>query len=96
MQEHRKTSRQRILKAGSIVFNRAGGIDCLIRNLSSAGACLQVVSPFGIPDDFTLVINGEQFQRRCHVSWRREKRIGVVFEVTGSALSWPPHPSCTV
>ena len=79
MEERRKTTRQRVLKTGSIVFNRAGGIDCLVHNLSSAGAGLEIVTPLGIPDDFTLVIHGEQFQRLCHVIWRRENHIGVVF-----------------
>jgi hypothetical protein len=54
--EKRTAPRQRTLKAGSITFNRAGGIDCQVRNLSPVGACLEVASQIGIPDDFVLVI----------------------------------------
>ena len=56
MQERRKVPRRRTLKAGSIAFNRAGGIDCRVRNLSPIGACLEVGSQIGIPDDFVLMI----------------------------------------
>ena len=79
MLERRKTSRHRVLKAGTIAFNRAGGISCKVRNLSAAGACLEVESPFGIPDDFTLLIENDHIQRPCHISWRKDKRFGVTF-----------------
>ena len=49
-EEHRKLARHRTLKAGTITFNRAGGIDCRVRNLSEGGACLEVASQIGIPD----------------------------------------------
>ncbi len=80
MDERRKTPRQRMLKAGTIAFNRAGGISCTIRNLSAAGACLEVASPLGIPDEFTLVIESDHSQRACQVAWKAEKRIGVAFK----------------
>ena len=80
MDERRNNQRQRVLKAGTITFNHGAGIDCTVRNLSSAGACLDVASPLGIPDDFILVIGSEQVQHPCHVTWRREKRIGVDFK----------------
>ncbi len=80
MDERRKSPRQRMFKAGTIAFNRAGGISCTIRNLSANGACLEVASPLGIPDDFILVIESDHSQRACHVAWKAEKRIGVAFK----------------
>jgi PilZ domain len=80
MQEHRARSRHRTLKAGTISFNRAGAISCTVRNLSETGACLEVTSPLGIPDDFTLVIAHDHLQRSCHVAWRAPNRIGVEFK----------------
>jgi hypothetical protein len=79
MTEHRKVQRHRVLKAGTISINRTGGIDCTVRNLSDAGACLDVVSPLGIPDDFDLVIGEEHGEHPCHVIWRTDKRIGIAF-----------------
>jgi PilZ domain-containing protein len=79
MSEHRKIARRRVLKAGTISINRAGGIDCTVRNLSDAGACLDVASPLGIPDDFDLVIGDDHSHHPCHVIWRSDKRIGISF-----------------
>jgi hypothetical protein len=75
--DKRTSSRQRVLKAGTIEFN-GGAIDCTVRNLSSAGAALDVTSPVGIPEHFTLIANGSQLP--CHVIWRKEKRIGIAFD----------------
>lgn len=44
MEERRAVPRMRTLKGGTIVFNRAGGIDCRVRNVSPNGACLEVAS----------------------------------------------------
>ena len=79
MTELRKYQRHRVLKGGTISVNRTGGIDCTVRNISDAGACLEVVSPLGIPDDFDLVITDGHSHHACHVIWRHEKRIGVAF-----------------
>lgn len=79
MEERRKVHRRRTLKAGSISFNRAAGIDCRVRNLSPAGACLEVASQLGIPDEFTLVIEHDRLHQACHVIWRTATRLSVEF-----------------
>jgi PilZ domain len=79
LEERRKAQRHRTLKAGSIRFNGSGGFDCRVRNMSPAGACLEVASQFGIPDDFMLVIDVDHLTRSCHVIWRTATRMGVVF-----------------
>jgi PilZ domain-containing protein len=79
MGEKRATPRVRILKGGSIIFGTASTVDCVVRNLSEAGACLEVASPVGIPDDFNLQIKPETTKRDCHVVWRSANRIGVYF-----------------
>lgn len=79
MEEKRKVQRHRTLKAGHIAFNRAGTIDCRVRNLSEAGACLEVASPIGIPDDFMLVVEVDHLRQPCHVIWRTATRMGVSF-----------------
>jgi len=79
MNEHRAAPRRRTLKAGTIEFS-GGGIDCTVRNISETGAALEVVSPLFIPDRFTLFVPSDQVKRPCHIVWRREKRIGIVFD----------------
>lgn len=69
----------RTFKGGSIIFGAAAAIDCTIRNLSETGASLEVTSPVGIPDEFTLLIKPEFVKRSCRVAWRSARRMGVQF-----------------
>ncbi len=78
MAETRKATRHRVLKAGTIEFG-GGAIDCRIRNLSGTGAALEIANQIGIPEQFALVVPGEGLHRRCHIVWRKERRIGVEF-----------------
>lgn len=77
--EKRAAPRNRVLKAGTIEFN-GGAIDCMVRNRSDAGAALDVTSPLGIPERFTLVIPVDRARIPCRIVWRKEKRIGVAFD----------------
>ena len=77
-EEHRGAGRQRVLKAGTIEFG-GGAIDCTVRNLSASGAALDVASPLGIPERFTLVVPADGTQKLCQVIWRKETRLGVAF-----------------
>jgi PilZ domain len=79
MSESRAAPRHRVLKAGTIEFG-GGAIDCTIRNLSNAGAALDVTSPVGIPDRFMLVLPGDGLHMSCHVVWRKQRRLGVAFD----------------
>jgi hypothetical protein len=79
MTERRCSPRHRVFKAGTIEFNRAGGITCMVRNLSETGACLEVESPLGIPDTFDLLITGEHVMHHCHIAWRSHHRLGIAF-----------------
>ncbi len=83
MDEKRKVLRHRTLKAGIINFNRAASIDCRVRNLSPSGACLEVASQAGIPDDFVLVVESDHLKQPCHVIWRTATRMGVEFSEGG-------------
>jgi hypothetical protein len=80
MMEKRIAPRHRVLKHGTLTFPGGGGIDCTVRNLSSNGARLDVASPLGLPEAFTLLIDADHFMRRCHAVWINERQIGVAFD----------------
>jgi hypothetical protein len=80
MIEKRTAQRHRVLKHGMLAFGSGGGVDCMVRNISSGGARLDVANPIGLPQSFTLVIHTDQFMRRCHPVWVSERRIGVAFD----------------
>ena len=79
MTSRKASNRQRVLKRGSITFDGVGAIDCTIRNISSSGACLEVASPVGIPDNFILVVDRDKLKRPSKVVWRAAQRIGIMF-----------------
>jgi hypothetical protein len=80
MIEKRATPRHRVLKRGTLAFSGGGGQDCTVRNISESGARLDIANPLGIPDTFMLVIETDQFMRRCRAVWSSEQRLGVAFD----------------
>jgi hypothetical protein len=80
--EQRKTpGRARMLKSAKIVFSGdSASIDCVVRNSSASGACLDVASPIGIPESFDLVYDADHARMPCRVVWRKATRIGVHFD----------------
>jgi len=79
MEDRRTVQRRRVLKAGTIAFGQAAGIDCIVKNLSDQGALLVVESSVGVPNQFTLAIPSEAMKRNAMVQWRRATSIGVSF-----------------
>jgi PilZ domain len=78
MDEKRKAKRRRVLKSGTIEFER-GAYSCAVRNLSEEGAALEVPYTSTIPHEFELVMQADPFRRQCRVIWRKENRLGVAF-----------------
>jgi hypothetical protein len=79
MIEKRAVPRHRVLKRGTLAFG-GGGIDCTVRNLSASGARVDIASPLGLPQNFMLVIEADQFIRRCRPVWNTDRQLGVAFE----------------
>ncbi len=77
--EKRIAPRYRVLKGGTIAFD-GNGVACTVRNLSSSGAAIDLASHVSLPPTFMLLIEADQFIRRCRPVWSREKRIGVAFD----------------
>ncbi len=80
MIEQRKATRQRVLKQGTLAFVGGGGVDCMVRNISSSGARIEMACPMGLPPSFTLLIKTDHFQRHCHPVWSKDTRVGVAFD----------------
>ena len=80
MIEKRAAPRHRVLKHGTLAFVGGGGIDCMVRNVSSSGARLDIAIPVGLPPTFTLVIQTDHFMRRCRPVWSNDNRFGVAFD----------------
>jgi len=79
--EHRRERRMRVLKTARIIFNGGYSVfDCRVRNLSSAGAMLEMPSFLGIPTHFDIAVDHSAKQRPCTVMWRTDTLMGVAFD----------------
>ena len=78
MAEHRRAPRYDVLKTGTVKFGR-NSINCLVRNLSTTGAAIEISSRAELPERFVLVVPGDGLQLPCRTVWRKEHRIGVAF-----------------
>jgi hypothetical protein len=80
MNEKREIQRRRALKTGTICIDNKSTIDCVVRDLSNTGAFLEIESPIGIPDKFTLIMKAAGAKQTCHVAWWSARRIGARFD----------------
>lgn len=96
MSEHRREARQRVFLKGRIVFNNgSSSFDCLVRDMSSAGARLVMSDATTLPEAFDLYIPQKDRTYRAILRWRREDGIGVTFEQPASAAPAAPFAAAT-
>ncbi len=76
-----RTYRAPVGKTGTITRDQA---TCLIANVSKSGAALEIIGSTGVPDAFTLTIDGDPVARPARVRWRTATgtgvRVGVEFQ----------------
>ena len=90
-QERRKRQRSPSYMGGQITTDRRLiSIDCVVRNMSGAGAKLVVPNATLLPDEFELHIAKRESASRVRARWRRERELGV--EVISLAASDAPVP----
>ena len=77
--EKRAVPRHKVLKGATIAFG-GSGVACTVRNLSTNGAAVDLASRVSLPPSFMLVIEKDQFIRRCHPVWSNDKRFGIAFD----------------
>jgi hypothetical protein len=75
--ERRSSPRTKTLKGAQIIWRNGIPVQCVVRNLSEAGAKIVVHSP--VPGTFDLVFDCDQSRRSCRVVWRKEIQMGVKF-----------------
>lgn len=83
-EDRRATMRYRVFKGAALTFdNGYGARECVVRNLSDAGAGLSFGDTTGVPPGFDLRISGENRVRVARVRWRTDTVMGVEFVRTG-------------
>lgn len=78
--EQRHDVRKRTFLKGRILFNKgAASMDCLIRDLSEAGARLELSETSTLPEVFDLYIAQKEETFRATLRWRRDNSVGIAF-----------------
>jgi hypothetical protein len=74
----RKFQRWKTFKGAAIVGPSGAPIECIVRNLSDGGACLEVQVPIPL-SAFDLILDAGGANHTCRVAWRQPPRMGVEF-----------------
>ncbi len=78
--DRRGASRRSKVRAAITLFDGPlSPIPCVLINLSTGGARLNVMSPSDLPDAFLLTVETEQLKLKCQVVWRKGDEVGVKF-----------------
>jgi hypothetical protein len=93
MNDKRSSPRLRSFLKGRVLFNSGQtSLECLIRDISSAGARLELSSSITLPDRFDLYLPHRVTTCKVHIQWRRGTQIGVAFEQLESPPAAPSAP----
>lgn len=85
-QERRAHPRHKVYKGARAVFSAEwAGVNCIVRDVSSAGARLYCEEAALLPSRFQLVLTADREMCDVRVVWRSRNLLGVAF------LS-PPRP----
>ena len=83
--ERRKQSRGKSFLQGRVYYNgRRSSADCIVRDITEAGARLKFADSPAVPEVFELHIPNKQESFRAHVIWNHGSEIGVMFEAPGT------------
>jgi hypothetical protein len=89
MLDRRQDVRNRVIFGGVAGINESGStMDCVVRNISEHGACVEVDSAAKLPDEMSLSIPRRGRSFLAQVIWRQANRVGLVFRnMTASGAS---------
>jgi hypothetical protein len=80
MVERRRFPRTKVYRPAKLIVGGRSMVSCVVRDVSSHGACLHLQSTASLPDQFDLSFDTGHLLRKCHVAWRTLTNVGVAFE----------------
>ena len=80
MQDRRQGGRDKVLFGGVAEINERGStMDCVVRNFSEAGACVEIDETARLPEKLSLSIPRKGRSFLAHMIWRQANRVGLAF-----------------
>ena len=86
MIERRAVARHKTFIKGRIYFNnRLSSVDCIVRDITDAGARLEASQSVALPDAFELYLPTKDEHFRAQVEWRKGNLLGVSWSAEQAA-----------
>ena len=80
MLDRRQSPRDKVLYGGVAETNERGStMDCVVRNVSETGACVELDSSGRLPEQFNLKIPRKGRSFLAKLIWRQANRVGLAF-----------------
>jgi hypothetical protein len=86
VQERRKHQRLRVFKSVKLVFGNASVLDCVVRDLTTVGARIEIPNTIDLPQVFEMTFDGGRSIRSCRLVWRTSSGTGVEFSEIGPSV----------
>ena len=78
MQDRRQSVRDKVLLGGVAEIGEIGStMDCVVRNYSERGACVEFNASANIPDEISLTIKRKGRSYFAKMIWRHANRVGL-------------------
>jgi hypothetical protein len=80
MRDRRESVRDKVFLGGVAEIDQAGSrMDCVVRNFSDNGACVEFDSAKPIPEQVNLTISRKGRSYLARAIWRQANRVGLAF-----------------
>ncbi len=80
MQDRRRTTRDRVLFGGvAELADRSTTMDCVVRNMSETGACIEIDPAARLPEQMNLAVARKGRSYLAEIIWRQANMVGLAF-----------------
>jgi hypothetical protein len=85
MLERRQSVREKVLYGGVADINERGTTtNCVVRNISEQGACVEIDPMARLPDQWNLTIARKGRSYLARLIWRQANKVGLAFRMMTS------------
>jgi len=80
MQDRRASARDKVLYGGVAEISDNATMDCVVRNFSEGGACVELDASASVPREINLTISRKGRSYLARMIWRHANQIGLAFK----------------
>lgn len=86
MLDRRQSARDRVILGSVASINERGStMDCVVRNMSEGGLCVEFDETAKLPDEMRVTIAQKDCSFFARMMWRRAGRVGLAFRTMTAA-----------